>query len=153
MSQTPGPPPGPQEPPVPPVPPVPPQGGYPGYGYGYPPPQPVPQTSTDAVIALVTALLSFAVCPLILAVVALVFASKAHRAISASNGWVTGDGLVTAAKVIAWINIAMSVLMVGFFILALVLGLLGSTVTTETPNDFSNAVQLLSGVRDQPHAG
>lgn len=80
----------------------PPPPGPPNYGY---PPQPVPQTSSDAVIAFVLSLLSWATCPVVLAIISLVFASKARNAIDASGGWVTGDGLVTASKVISWVNI------------------------------------------------
>lgn len=76
----------------------------PGSQYGYPA-RPVPQTSTDAVVALVLSLFAWATCPIVLAIVALVFASKANTAIKVSNGWVTGDGLVTAAKILAWANI------------------------------------------------
>jgi hypothetical protein len=43
------------------------------------------------------------------AVVALVVAGKAQAEISASNGWVTGEGLVTAAKWVSWINIALTI--------------------------------------------
>ena len=32
----------------------------------------------------------------------------------ASNGWVNGSGMVTAAKIIAWINIAVGILVTGF---------------------------------------
>jgi hypothetical protein len=46
------------------------------------------------------------VCPIVLAVVALVFADRARAEIAGSGGWVTGDGMVTAAKVVAWVNIA-----------------------------------------------
>ncbi|HNL52322.1 MAG TPA: hypothetical protein PKL68_10240, partial [Actinomycetota bacterium] len=80
----------------------------PAYGYGQP--QPQPQTSSDAIVALVLAILSWAVCPFVLAIVALIFASKASKAIAASNGWLDGAGMVTAARVIAWINIAIGIL-------------------------------------------
>lgn len=92
-----------------------------GYGYGgYP--QPQPQTSSDALVALVLAIVSWAVCPFVLAIVALVFANKASRAIAASNGWLTGSGMVTAARIIAWINIGFGVLMIGLIIIAIIIG-------------------------------
>lgn len=62
-------------------------------------------------------MLSWAVCPVVMAIVALVFASKAKTAIEASNGWLDGQGMVTAAKIIAWINIVFAVLGTIFFII------------------------------------
>jgi hypothetical protein len=61
----------------------------------------------------VLAILSFVVCPLVPSIAALIVSKSATREIEASNGWVGGGGLVTAAKVIAWINI-------GLFIVAIV---------------------------------
>jgi len=85
-------------------------GGAPGYGTpppAAPPYGPVPQTSNSAIVALVLSILSWVVCPVIPAIVALVFANKADKEIAASNGWVTGGGLVTASKIVAWINIGL----------------------------------------------
>ena len=98
-------------------------------GYG-PPPQawdapggPVrpgaPQTETKAIIALVCAIGSWVVLPLAPAIVALVLAGQARRDIEASGGWLTGDGLVTASKVVAWANIVLSLLVVVVVLLAL----------------------------------
>ena len=112
----------------------------PGYGYGYG--QPQPQTSSDAIIALVLAILSWAVCPFVLAIVALVFASKAGTAIAASNGWVEGSGMVTAAKVIAWLNIALVILFVGFIIVIVIIGAF-STESTTDPTNFDAVLSLL----------
>jgi hypothetical protein len=91
----------------------------PGYGPapGYGPYPPARQTSSDAVVALVLSLLAWAVCPIVMAIVALIFASKAKTAIEASNGWLDGQGMVTAAKIIAWINIVLYVLGAIFFII------------------------------------
>ena len=96
--------------PPPPPPPGPPAGGYPA-------PAPMPQQSSNAVVALVLSIASWVVCPIVLAIVALVVAGKAKAEIDASNGWVTGDGLVTAAKVVAWINIALSIVGIVIFLL------------------------------------
>lgn len=102
-----------------------------GYGYGYPQ---QPQTSSDAIVALVLAILSWAVCPFVLAIAALIFASKASKAIQASNGWVNGAGMVTAAKIIAWINIVVGLLFIGFLIFAVIVGLFSSNADTNTTN-------------------
>ena len=86
----------------------------------------MPTTSGNAVTALVLAVVSWAICPVVAAIVALVFAAKASKEITASNGWVTGGGLVLAAKIISWINIVIYVLIglffVGMFLFALLLG-------------------------------
>jgi len=110
----------------------------PGYGYGVPQPR---QTSSDAIVALVLAILSWAVCPLVLAVVALIFAGKASRSIAASQGMLDGSGMVTAARIIAWINIALSILFFGFFIVALIVGAFSTTVPSET--DFGALMTLV----------
>lgn len=77
--------------------------GYPG-GYPYPP---APQTSNDAVVALVLAILSWVVCPILPAIIALVYAGRAQREIDASGGRLGGAGMVTAAKIVSWINIGL----------------------------------------------
>ncbi len=82
---------------------------YPPAGPPPPPPPygPVPQTSNSAIVALVLSIVSWVICPIIPAIVALVFANKAEKEIAASNGWVTGGGMVTASKIVAWINIGL----------------------------------------------
>ena len=113
----------------------------PAYGYGQP--QPQPQTSSDAIVALVLAILSWAVCPFVLAIVALVLASKASKEIAASNGWLDGAGMVTAAKVIAWINIAIGILFIGFLIVAVIVGAFSTELPTDLPTDASDFDALL----------
>ena len=98
-------------------PPPPPPPGYSSYGQ-----QPVPQTSSDAIAALVLSILSWAVCPFVLAVVALVFAGKASRAIDASGGWLEGSGMVTAARIISWINIVIGGLALVFLVVVMIVG-------------------------------
>ena len=98
----------------------PPSYGAPVQGYGSPPGFGAPQqTDSKAIIALVCAIGSFVIFPLVPAVVALVLASSSNREIEASGGRLTGEGLNTAAKVIAWINIGLSVLGVLLLVLAL----------------------------------
>lgn len=83
------------------------QGGYQQpapAGYG----APFAQRETDqtAVIALVCSVLAWIVCPIVLAIVALVLAGNADKSIAASGGAKTGEGLAKAARIISWINIA-----------------------------------------------
>ena len=105
---------------------------YPAYP-PYPPPPaygPAPQTSNDAVAALVLSIVSWVFCPIIPAIIALVFASKARREILASNGWVTGTGLVTSAKIVAWINIGFWAAMTIVWIFILVVALISGAINT-----------------------
>ncbi len=93
----------------------------PPYGYAPPPPYgTTPHTQTDgtAITALVLAIASFAliptfilapVCP-ILAIVALALCPSSRRKIQSSNGAVTGEGLLTAARIVAWINLGLAAL-------------------------------------------
>jgi hypothetical protein len=102
----------------------------PAYGYGYAP----PQTEGTAVGALIASILAWVVCPLIPAIVALVLIPGARRKIDQSNGRLTGEGLLTAAKWIAWINVALwAVLIVGFIVLVII----GAATSTSTSTDFS----------------
>jgi len=79
-----------------------------------------PQTSTNAIVALVLSIVSWTFCPLILAIVAIVLAYQGDKEIRNSGGRVTGQGLSFAAKIIAWINIGVSVALI---VLAIVIGL------------------------------
>jgi hypothetical protein len=96
--------------------------GYGSYGpppsYGTPPigPPPLvpswappPQTSGTAIAALVLACCSWFVFPVIPAIVGLVLASSAQNDIDASGGRLTGDGLLTATRWVAWANIAVCI--------------------------------------------
>jgi hypothetical protein len=128
------PPPPPQPPPTQQQPPTqqwgPPPPGYQPYGqYGQPyggayAPR---RTEGNAIAALVCAIASFVICPLIPAVVALFLASAAKRNIQASNGALDGESLVTAARIIAWINVGLCVLGTIAIILAIVIAAAGSS--------------------------
>lgn len=92
--------------------------------YGQPAPYgqygpPVQQTESRAIVALVLAICSFLVFPVVPAVVALVLARGAQDEIDASGGRLTGTGLVTAARVLSWINLGLA----GAVLLVLVLAL------------------------------
>ena len=80
------------------------------------------QTSSNAIIAIILAVLSWAVCPIIPAVISLVFASMATKEIEASGGRIQGQGLVTASKIVSWINIGLwaAVVVVGGFMVVLI---------------------------------
>lgn len=93
--------------------------GYGGYG-NYPHYPVVPSTDGNAIAALVLSIASFVICPVITAVLALVFANTAERTIQESGGWKGGQGLVTTARIVAWINIGLAVLAVIGIMIALV---------------------------------
>ena len=80
-----------------------------------------PKTSNNAIVALVLAIASWVICPLIPAIVALVFANNAKKEIAASQGRVGGEGVVTASVVVAWINIGVTAAVVVLGILVVVL--------------------------------
>ncbi|HVF06512.1 MAG TPA: hypothetical protein VNA20_16855 [Frankiaceae bacterium] len=80
-----------------------------------------PQTSTSAVFALVCAVGSWVLFPLVPAIVALILARNAQEEIATSAGRVTGAGLANAARVTAWANIITSTLVIVGALLVLVL--------------------------------
>jgi hypothetical protein len=91
--------------------------------YGYGPPQPQTQTEGLAIVVLVLSIASFFMFGfgVVMAVVALCLCPSARRSIEASKGTLTGEGFVTAAKAISWVNIALTALMVIGFIVFLIL--------------------------------
>jgi hypothetical protein len=76
-----------------------------------------PPTSSNAIVSLVLAIMSWVVCPIIFAIIALVFANKADKEIAGRQGQLGGSSLVLAAKIVSWINI-------GFYAALLILGVL-----------------------------
>ena len=93
------------------------------------PPQPViglptaPSASGNSIAALVLSIASWMVLPIVLAIVSLVFANKAEKEITASNGSIDGGPLVTASKIVAWVNI-------GVYTALMILGILALFVIT-----------------------
>lgn len=81
--------------------------GYPGYSTA-------PQTDSKAIVGLILAIASWLVCPIILAIIALVLASQSNKAIAASGGRLEGRGMNTATKWISWINIVLYI--IGFIV-------------------------------------
>ena len=77
-------------------------------------------TEGTAIAALVCAILSWVAVPIILAVVALVLAKIAQDKIDDSRGTLGGDGVVTAARVIAWLNLALAALLLLLLIAGIV---------------------------------
>ena len=102
------------------------------------PPRPLvaaqgPQTSSSAIVALVLAIASWVVCPLILAIIALVFASKADREIASAGGALQGGGLSTAAKVLSWINIGIYIAFIVVIVIILIVVVIAGAWSQVTP--------------------
>lgn len=110
----------------------PPYGG--SYPYGYPQQVPGyvgPHNEGIAVAALVLAIGSFPLtfaCGVgfVTAIVALVLAGQADRKIREANGALTGEGMVRAARILSWIYLGLTVLVLIVVLLALFVGALGS---------------------------
>jgi len=82
----------------------------------------VAPTEPLAIWALICAIGSWVLLPVVLAIVALVMANRADEAITAAAGWKQGQGMVSAARVIAWIHLVLVALII-VFVLALLVGL------------------------------
>ena len=82
-------------------------------------------TSTNAIIALVLSIASWVICPIVPAVVALVLAQSASREIR--RGAATGAGLVTASRVVSWLNIGLFGLLLVIFGLVLLVSLIAGS--------------------------
>ncbi|MDQ3574398.1 MAG: hypothetical protein M3404_05660 [Actinomycetota bacterium] len=91
----------------------------------YGPPQRQPRTEGTAIAVLVLSIASFYVfgVGVVMAIVALALCPSAGRNIEASDGALTGEGLVTAARTIAWINIGFVALMAVVFAVIVVLSI------------------------------
>jgi len=90
---------------------------------GVPPPpvfQPggTPPAEGTAIAALILAIASFVVCPIVPAIVALVLVTVARRNIAAAGGGLGGENLCQIATVVAWVNIGLFlVLALGAFLI------------------------------------
>ena len=99
-------------------------GNYPAAGYPAPGYQASagstgptgPTTSSNAVLSLVMGILSFFVCPVILAIIAIVYGNKAKDEIAASNGAIGGSGLATAGRILGWVNLILGLLTIVFVV-------------------------------------
>ncbi len=69
-----------------------------------------PQTEPSAILALVLAIVAWVACPVLAAVAALMIAGGAKAKIDVAGGALTGVGLVSAARWLAWIHLGLMVL-------------------------------------------
>lgn len=93
--------------------------------------------SNRALAVLILAITSFVLCPVIPAIAALVMAGGADREIDESNGYLTGRGMVTGGRILAWVNIALTVIVAAALFGLILWGISGEfgndIVDTETP--------------------
>ena len=87
-----------------------------------PPPSGYQQTSSLAVISLISGIASFFIVPLLGALAAIITGNMAKKEIRQSMGRMTGESMATWGMILGWINIALSVL-AGCFILLSFLGM------------------------------
>jgi hypothetical protein len=84
-----------------------------------------PQTSSLAVISLISGIASYFIVPLLGAIVAIITGNMAKRDIKESAGRLTGDDLAKWGMILGWVNIGLSLigLCVGMLILIGVISL------------------------------
>jgi hypothetical protein len=81
-----------------------------------------PPKNDLGVWALVTGILSYVFCPLVLGIVAIIVGTMSRRA--ADQGLANNRGMGTAGLILGWVNVALAVLVIVFFVIALAAGLL-----------------------------
>lgn len=116
------------------------------FGLANQPPPPWPTTpleggvpvtaslSNRALAVLILAITSYVLCPVIPAIAALVIAGGADREIDESQGRLTGRGLVTAGRILAWVQLALVVLFTAAIFGLLLWGLLAGMETPIQPD-------------------
>lgn len=82
------------------------------------------ETSSLAIVSLITGILSYSFLPVLGAITAIITGSIAKRDISESNGRLTGQQMATWGIVLGWINIGLGLLAICVIIL-LVIGIIG----------------------------
>jgi nitric oxide reductase large subunit len=102
----------------------------PGVGYG----TPASDTTGKSTAALVCSILSFVVCPVILAVVGLVLASQAKQEVLAQGGDPSRDSTAKAARIIAWVHLALFAVLAVFGVLLVIVAVLGENAEVKLNN-------------------
>ncbi|MEV0889729.1 DUF4190 domain-containing protein [Promicromonospora sp. NPDC050262] len=105
----------------------------PQYGYGQTPPK-----NDLGVWALITGILSYVFCPLLLGIAAIITGTMSRRA--ADAGLANNRGMGTAGLILGWINVVLVVLAIVFFVIALAVGLFAGGLNgweDMDPNDWN----------------
>lgn len=96
-------------------------GAMPQYVYA-----PAPPKNDLAIWSLITGILSFVMCPLLLGVAAIVTGTMSRKA--ADEGLADNRGMGTAGLILGWVNVGMTVLGIIFFVVLLGVGLLAGGI-------------------------
>jgi hypothetical protein len=102
----------------------PPAGQPPAAPPGYGQPYPYPKQDDKALAALILSIAAWMVCPFVLHIVSLVLANQSLRSIRESNGWLTGEGMANAARIISIVGVALGAAAIALLVL-FGLGVLG----------------------------
>lgn len=86
------------------------------YGYAQSPPK-----NDLAVWSLITGILSYVFCPLVLGIAAIITGTMGRRA--ADEGLANNRGMATAGLILGWVNVALAVIGIVFFFVAIAAGL------------------------------
>lgn len=73
-------------------------------------PYPAPKQDSRALTALLLAVFGWIICPVLAHILALVLANQSLAAIRTSGGWLTGEGMASAARIIAIIGLSLTLL-------------------------------------------
>ena len=107
------------------------------------------KTSMNAIVGLILAIVSWVVCPIIAAIAALVLARSSDKEIKASGGTVDGSGLNTATRIIAWLNIGVSIV-AGIVVVILVA--LGVIFSANVASTLDPSINSRTGLADGQYA-
>lgn len=83
-------------------------------------PYPAPKQDDRALWALLLSIFGWIICPVLAHILALVLANQSLTAIRRSGGWLTGEGMANAARIIAIIGLALSVVALLLVVLGLI---------------------------------
>lgn len=86
------------------------------------------QTSSLAVISLISGIASFFIVPFLGAIAAIITGNMAKKEIRQSRGRLTGSGMATWGKILGWINLGISFVGICLGLLILVLAISGVTL-------------------------
>ncbi len=95
-----------------------------------------PQSSSLAVISLISGIASFFIVPLLGAIAAIITGGMAKKEIRASQGRMKGEGMATAGIIMGWINVALMVVGICLTVLILVGGIAAPACLVPILNNF-----------------
>lgn len=79
-----------------------------------------PKQNSKALVALLLAVFGWIICPVLAHILALVLANQALDEIRRSDGWLTGEGMANAARIIAIIGLLLTVTLLVLLVVGLI---------------------------------